>query len=101
MSVAQPVDVDPAVVDFAVAALLVSSSRYVGLVPQRLADQYGRTLGIRWFPIPAALPELEVRLLWHARLDADPAQRWLRETIRNTLCAPSVDSPGGSERSAE
>ncbi|MBF6220249.1 LysR family transcriptional regulator [Nocardia abscessus] len=86
---------------FAVAALLVSSSRYVGLVPQRLADQYGRTLGIRWFPIPAALPELEVRLLWHARLDADPAQRWLRETIRNTLCAPSVENPGGSDRSAE
>ncbi|WP_280251681.1 LysR substrate-binding domain-containing protein [Nocardia abscessus] len=86
---------------FAVAALLVSSSRYVGLVPQRLAEQYGRTLGIRWFPIPATLPELEVRLLWHARLDADPAQRWLRETIQNTLRAPSVDNPGGSDRSAE
>ncbi|MET9485446.1 LysR family transcriptional regulator [Nocardia sp. NPDC006630] len=65
----------------AVAALLVSSSPYVGLVPQRLAEQYGRTLGIRWFPIPADLPEIDVRLLWHARLDADPAQRWLRETI--------------------
>lgn len=34
----------------AVAALLVASSPYVGLVPQRLAEQYGETLGIRWFP---------------------------------------------------
>ena len=70
---------------FTVAALLVASTQYVGLVPQRLAEQYGRALGIRWFPIPAALPEVEVLLLWHVRLDADPAQRWLRDTIRAAL----------------
>ncbi|WP_328462277.1 LysR family transcriptional regulator [Streptomyces sp. NBC_00448] len=70
---------------FAVASLLVASSGHVGLVPQRLAEQYGRALGIRWFPLPADLPELDVRLLWHARLDSDPAQRWLRETIRAAL----------------
>jgi DNA-binding transcriptional LysR family regulator len=70
---------------FAVAALLVASSRYIGLVPQRLAEQYGHTLGIRWFLIPAALPVLDVRMLWHARLDADPAQRWLRDKIRHAL----------------
>lgn len=71
----------------AVAMLLVASSLYVGLVPQRLAEQYAQPLGIRWFPVPAALPEVEVRLLWHARLDADPAQRWLRDTIRHALQA--------------
>jgi DNA-binding transcriptional LysR family regulator len=63
----------------------VSSSEYVGLVPQRLAEQYGEALGLRWFPIPAALPAVEVVLRWHARLDADPAQRWLRETLRAAL----------------
>ncbi|MGW4774246.1 LysR family transcriptional regulator [Nocardia sp. NPDC004278] len=73
---------------FAVAALLVASSQYVGLVPQRLAEQYGRALGLRWFPIAAALPAVEVRLAWHARLDADPAQRWLRDTIRDALGSP-------------
>lgn len=67
---------------FAVAALLVASTPYIGLVPQRLAEQYGHALGLRWFPVPAALPDIEVRLLWHARLDTDPAQRWLRDTIR-------------------
>lgn len=73
---------------FAVAALLVASSQYVGLVPQRLAEQYGRALGLRWFPIAAALPAVEVRLAWHARLDADPAQCWLRDTIRDALGSP-------------
>lgn len=71
----------------AVAALLVSTSGYVGLVPQRLAEQHSRALGLRWFPIPAELPDVEVRLLWHARLDADPAQRWLRDTLRTALGA--------------
>jgi DNA-binding transcriptional LysR family regulator len=70
---------------FAVATLLVASSHYIGLVPQRLAEQHSQSLGIRWFPIPAALPELDVRMHWHTRLDADPAQRWLRDTIRNAL----------------
>ncbi|GHF79533.1 DNA-binding transcriptional LysR family regulator [Amycolatopsis bartoniae] len=71
----------------AVAALLVASSPYVGLVPQRLAEQYGETLGIRWFPLAADLPVVEVRLSWHVRLDADPAHRWLRDTIREALKA--------------
>ncbi|WP_410669057.1 LysR family transcriptional regulator [Amycolatopsis sp. cmx-4-68] len=69
----------------AVAMLLVASSPYVGLVPERLAVQHGPGLGLRRFPVPADLPEIEVRLCWHARLDADPAQRWLRDTIRAAL----------------
>ncbi|GAA5156935.1 MULTISPECIES: LysR family transcriptional regulator [Amycolatopsis] len=67
---------------FAVAVLLVASSHYVGLVPSRLAEQYGPPLGIRPFPVGVDLPAVDVRLSWHARLDADPAHRWLRDTIR-------------------
>ncbi|WP_200823274.1 type 2 periplasmic-binding domain-containing protein [Actinacidiphila yanglinensis] len=61
-----------------------SSSGYVGLVPQRLAEQHGGALGLRWFAVPAE-PAVDVRLLRHARLDADPAQRRLREMIRAAL----------------
>jgi hypothetical protein len=43
--------------------------------PAKHEDGYG-------FPIAADLPEIDVRLLRHARLDADPAQRWLPDTIR-------------------
>lgn len=70
---------------FVVAAMVVAASPYVGLVPQRLAEQRGKDLGLRSFPIPAELPGLAVCLSWHARLDADPAQRWLRQTILDTL----------------
>jgi DNA-binding transcriptional LysR family regulator len=61
----------------------VASSDYIGLASRRLAEQYPGTL--RWFPIRADLPEVEVQLRWHARLDADPAQRWLRETVRTCV----------------
>ncbi|WP_410568407.1 LysR family transcriptional regulator [Amycolatopsis sp. cmx-4-61] len=69
----------------AVAVLVIASSPYVGLLPRRLAEQYAGPLGLRWFPVPADLPDLEVRLSWHARLDADPAQQWLRETLQSAL----------------
>lgn len=74
---------------FALAVLLVATSGHVGLVPQRFAEQHGAALGLRWFPMPVPLPELEVRQLWHARLDADPAQRWLRETIGRAMGPPA------------
>ncbi|MEU6478164.1 LysR family transcriptional regulator [Streptomyces sp. NPDC047017] len=75
----------------AVAVLLVASSGYVGLVPERLAVQHGQALGLRWFPLPVRLPDLRIRLSWHARLDADPAQRWLRDTMR---VAAALSAPG-------
>jgi DNA-binding transcriptional LysR family regulator len=76
---------------FAVAAFVVASSRYIGLVPQRLAEHHSRALGTRWFPISAALPELDVRMHWHARLDADRAQCWLRNTIHDALANGAAD----------
>jgi DNA-binding transcriptional LysR family regulator len=67
---------------FSAAAQLVASSDYVGLVPRRLAAQHP---SLRWFPIGLPLPEVEARMFWHARLDADPAQRWLRETVLSSV----------------
>jgi DNA-binding transcriptional LysR family regulator len=78
---------------FALAALLVAASPLVGLVPERLAEHLGPALGLRAFRVPAALPEMDVRLFWHARLDADPAQRWLRDTLREALTVTTT--PGG------
>ncbi|MET8762034.1 LysR family transcriptional regulator [Lentzea sp. NPDC004782] len=70
---------------YAAAAALVGATDYIGLIPQRLAEEHHRTL--RWFPIDADLPEIDVRMHWHARLDADPAQRWLRDVVRKNAKA--------------
>jgi DNA-binding transcriptional LysR family regulator len=39
------------------------------------------------FRLPVATPEVTVSLLWHPRLDADPAHRWLRGCVRDVCAA--------------
>jgi DNA-binding transcriptional LysR family regulator len=38
------------------------------------------------FPLPVAVAEFTVSLLWHPRLQADPAHRWLRGLVLE-ICA--------------
>ncbi|MDB5526634.1 MAG: LysR family transcriptional regulator protein [Rhizobium sp.] len=42
--------------------------------------------GMHSFSLPVPMPEITVSLLWHPRLDADPAHRWLRGCVRDA-CA--------------
>ncbi|WKL26543.1 hypothetical protein Q1M63_18445 [Sinorhizobium meliloti] len=48
------------------------------------------------FPLPFSLPQITVSLLWHPRLDADPAHRWLRGRIREVCIAPGPDMPASA-----
>ena len=38
--------------------------------------------GMYRFALPIAIPQFSVSLLWHPRLDGDPAHRWLRGCVR-------------------
>lgn len=69
---------------FSVALALARDSGLVATVP----DRHTRRLraGLRTFPLPFPVPGITVSLLWHPRLDADPAHRWLRQCVRET-CA--------------
>ena len=66
---------------FATALALARSSDLIATVP----DRHTRALraGMHSFPLPASMPEITVSLLWHPRLDADPAHRWLRGCVRD------------------
>jgi DNA-binding transcriptional LysR family regulator len=37
--------------------------------------------GLQGFALPTPLPEIVVSALWHPRMDADPAHRWLRSRV--------------------
>jgi DNA-binding transcriptional LysR family regulator len=37
--------------------------------------------GLEVFELPMPLPDIVISAMWHPRLDADPAHRWLRETF--------------------
>jgi DNA-binding transcriptional LysR family regulator len=69
---------------FSTALALARTTDLVASVPERHTEAL-RT-GLCSFDLPVVLPEVTVSLLWHPRLDADPAHRWLRGCM-HAVCA--------------
>ncbi|MFE2868957.1 LysR family transcriptional regulator [Embleya sp. NPDC059259] len=62
-----------------------------GAAPSPLTHDAG-ALGLHLLEIPLALPPVTIGMAWHPRHTADGAHRWLRDTVRRTLCAPTEAS---------
>lgn len=57
-------------------------SDLIALVPRSCIRDGGvAARGLDGFDLPVATPELAISVMWHPRLDADPAHRWLRKTL--------------------
>ncbi len=69
---------------FSTALGLARASDLIASVPERHTGNL--RAGMHSFPLPVSMPEFTVSLLWHPRLDADQAHRWLRGHIRD-ICA--------------
>jgi DNA-binding transcriptional LysR family regulator len=69
---------------FSTALGLARASEMIASVPERHTESLRADM--HCFPLPVTLPEFTVSLLWHPRLDADQAHRWLRGHIRD-VCA--------------
>ena len=69
---------------FSAALALARASDLIASVPERHTGNL--RAGMHSFPLPVSTPEITVSLLWHPRLDADPAHRWLRGCVRDA-CA--------------
>lgn len=80
-------DIAASVAGFATALALARASDLVATVPERHTGNLRS--GMHSFALPFATPEFTVSLLWHPRLQADPAHRWLRQ------CVFEVCSAGG------
>ena len=48
---------------------------------QGLANEDGAAATLESFALPVHLPEIVVSALWHPRMEADPAHRWLRNRV--------------------
>ncbi len=70
---------------FATALALARASDLVATVPERHTANLRE--GMQSFRVPVATPEIVVALLWHPRMDADPAHRWLRQCVRDCVGA--------------
>jgi DNA-binding transcriptional LysR family regulator len=73
---------------FSAAVGLARGADLIASVPERHTANL--RAGLYTFPLPIATPEFTVSLLWHPRLDADPAHRWLRSCVRR-VCAEMAD----------
>lgn len=76
---------------FSTALALARASDLIASVPERHTGSL--RAGMHSFPLPVATPEITVSLLWHPRLDADPAHRWLRGHVRDVCAALPPTSP--------
>lgn len=66
----------------AAAPYLVPGTSLVATIPARLAARHSGDPGIAIVPAPAEVADMSYQMVWHPRLDGDPAQRWLRDTVR-------------------
>jgi DNA-binding transcriptional LysR family regulator len=70
---------------FSTSLALARASDLIASVPERHTGNLRD--GMHSFPLPVSTPEITISLLWHPRLDADPAHRWLRGHVRNVCAA--------------
>ncbi|MBY3596809.1 LysR family transcriptional regulator [Rhizobium bangladeshense] len=81
---------------FATALALARASDLVASVPELHTAALRE--GMHSFPLPVPTPELTVSLLWHPRMDADPAHRWLRSCVREVCAATDWRAPETEDR---
>jgi DNA-binding transcriptional LysR family regulator len=81
---------------FASALFLVAESDDVLTVSESAARAVEKTLPVRIVEPPLALPTYDVNLLWHPRLENEPANAWLRDVFVRAATASSMRSPSMS-----
>lgn len=73
------------VAGFSAALALARGSDLIATVPDRHTTSL--RAGLHSFALPVPVPAFTVSLLWHPRLDADAAHRWLRGCVRDACAA--------------
>jgi DNA-binding transcriptional LysR family regulator len=62
--------------------MMLVGSGALAVVPRRVAADVTAVLPLIMRPLPFPSPRVALSMIWHRRLDNDPAQRWLRGTLR-------------------
>lgn len=70
---------------FSTALALARAADLIASVPERHTGNLRDDMFS--FTLPISTPEITISMLWHPRLDADPAHRWLRQHVREVCAA--------------
>lgn len=74
---------------------IVARTELLAVVPEQLARSASEVLPLQVLPLPFDVVRVDVSMIWHERVQQDPAHRWLRETLREIgrrLVLPDRDS---------
>jgi len=66
---------------FTAAALAVARTDYAACVPRRVAEALSKYLPLKIVELPFNGFNVDIALIWHFRIDSDPAARHFREAI--------------------
>ena len=67
---------------FTAVPFVVREAPVIATMHSRVARFFAGSMGLAVSPAPVELPDFAISMIWHASFDDDPANRWLRETIR-------------------
>jgi len=60
---------------------IVAKSNLLGVVPEAMARRAARSLRLKIFDPPIALPDITIMMIWNERAQFDHAHRWFRECV--------------------
>lgn len=69
--------------------MILARSDLIATVPRRVARELARAAPFIVASLPVDIPELEVRVFWHERFDADPASTWMRKLLIELFAQPA------------
>jgi DNA-binding transcriptional LysR family regulator len=67
------------------ACRVVSQTDMILTMPGRYASIANKQFGNQILPFPLEVPAFDVFLYWHANVDNDPANRWFREQVMESI----------------
>ena len=74
-----------AVPHFVAVGHILRHTDMVATVPERLAQVLVEPFGLSFAAHPAKLPEIAIKVFWHAKVHKDPASQWLRDLVFKTF----------------
>ncbi|MDR6955419.1 DNA-binding transcriptional LysR family regulator [Ancylobacter sp. 3268] len=83
-------DIVAVVPGFPDAVRIARHSDLVALIPRSCLGDASLMDGCASFELPVETPEIVVSAMWHPRMEADLAHRWLRDTILSICRSPPL-----------
>lgn len=68
--------------NFLVLPYIVANSDMIATIPTNFAKLSAEQHAVRVLPLPFPVAEIDVKMVWHSRTNADAAHMWFRDLVR-------------------